>query len=75
MDRKTGRFLLLKVLQERGLSQRAAGKIVGANGSVIAHWCSGRSRPSRRLAMQLWKTLGVPIESWDRATAPTAEAP
>ena len=60
--------------EQEGLSRDAAGRLLGASGSCLAHIEHGRRMPGRRLANALARVAAIAAIDWDAAEDVLAEA-
>ena len=61
-----GAALLVAFLEEKGLSQVAAGKALGVSGVTVHDWCCGKKRPKahHRTLLEVWTGGAVHADSW-----------
>lgn len=59
-----GRTLLVKALEEHGLSQAAAARLLGISQPTVNAWCTGSKRPEPEWRERIEAEFSVPRASW-----------
>ena len=62
--RKTGPDALAQWLEDKGLSQAQAAKMLGVNQSVVSQWKTGKLTPKDDQRARLFEVAGIPAECW-----------
>lgn len=59
-----GARLLWKKLEERGLTQGQAERLIGTHPGLLNRWLYGERRPGLKLALDIERIFGVPAITW-----------